>query len=382
MPVSVISWKSAPNVLAFRFPQSDFTTLSQLVVEESQEALVAVGGRFEGPFAAGTYSLNTKNFPFLEKFVNANFLGGKSPFAADVYFVQKSYSLDLKWGTPSAVQVLDPVYKIMLPVRAFGQYGIAIKNSRKFLTKLAGAISAFTTVTLGEHFRAMLIMEIKTAIGQYISQKNVSILDLAAFQSELAECVNARLAEAFDEFGLEFKRFAIASIGTDEDDRAVLKLRDALAQRAEMNIVGFNYQQMRSFDTLQTAAGNEGAGGMSSNLMGAGMGLALGAGLGGAFAGSALQAGTQAGIAQGIVCPKCSANNPAGTKFCSNCGNALNVSQTNSAPTQKCPYCSADVPAASKFCPNCGQKMKLVCAKCGVEVAPGTKFCPECGEKF
>lgn len=382
MAVEVIQWQFAPNVIACRFPETDFTTLSQLVVAESQEAVVSIGGRFEGPFSAGTYTLNTKNFPFLEKFVNAQFKDGKSPFKAEVYFVQKAYALDLKWGTPSAIQVRDPLYKVMLPVRAFGQYGMTIKNSRKFLTKLAGTLPAFTKATLSDHFRGMLVMEVKTFIGQYIAKRNVSVLDIVAHQSELADAVSQKLFDVFDEFGIGLSRFAIASISTDEEDPAVVKLRDALAQRAEMDIVGYDYRQMRSFDTLQTAAGNEGAGGVSSNLMGAGMGLALGAGFGTAMGAGAAQMGNPMAFSTSTVpCSKCGSQNPAGTKFCSNCGNPLALA----APKQEtaaCPKCGAAVPANSKFCPNCGNRLQMTCPKCGNSLASNTKFCPECGEKI
>jgi membrane protease subunit (stomatin/prohibitin family) len=44
-----------------------------------------------------------------------------------------------------------------------------------------------------------------------------------------------------------------------------------------MKIVGYNYQQERSLDVLETAAGNEGS---SGSLMGAGMGLGMGVGIG------------------------------------------------------------------------------------------------------
>ncbi len=62
-----------------------------------------------------------------------------------------------------------------------------------------------------------------------------------------------------------------------EDDPAVISLKTALAKRAEMGIVGFTYQQERSFDVLQTAAGNEGTAG---GVMGAGLGLGMGVGIG------------------------------------------------------------------------------------------------------
>ena len=46
-----------------------------------------------------------------------------------------------------------------------------------------------------------------------------------------------------------------------------------------MDIVGYNYQQERSFDTLEGAATNPGS--LQSGFMGTGLGLGMGFGLGG-----------------------------------------------------------------------------------------------------
>jgi len=48
-----------------------------------------------------------------------------------------------------------------------------------------------------------------------------------------------------------------------------------------------------------------------------------------------------------------------------------------------CPSCGKENPAGTKFCADCGGKMeadKRICA-CGAEVAPGIKFCGVCGAK-
>jgi len=76
-------------------------------------------------------------------------------------------------------------------------------------------------------------------------------------------------------------------------------------------------------------------------------------------------------------CTKCGALAPAGTKFCTECGAAMQQ------PTvAKCPKCGAEVGTA-KFCPECGTKIEQApakCKNCGAELK-GAKFCPECGTK-
>src|SRR3954463_356213 len=45
----------------------------------------------------------------------------------------------------------------------------------------------------------------------------------------------------------------------------------------------------------------------------------------------------------------------------------------------KCTQCQADNPAGMKFCGQCGSKLTPICAQCGTELPPGFKFCGACG---
>jgi class 3 adenylate cyclase/tetratricopeptide (TPR) repeat protein len=44
-----------------------------------------------------------------------------------------------------------------------------------------------------------------------------------------------------------------------------------------------------------------------------------------------------------------------------------------------CPQCQSENPAGMKFCGQCGAKLAAVCPKCATENPPGFKFCGECG---
>jgi class 3 adenylate cyclase/tetratricopeptide (TPR) repeat protein len=45
----------------------------------------------------------------------------------------------------------------------------------------------------------------------------------------------------------------------------------------------------------------------------------------------------------------------------------------------RCPACHADNPAGNRFCGQCGAALVPRCARCGADVAAGFKFCPHCG---
>ena len=77
--------------LIWRYPKRNFNTLSQLIVQESQEALFFSNGKALDLFGPGKYTLSTNNIPLLRNFINIP-TGGKSPFTCEVYFIDKRRS--------------------------------------------------------------------------------------------------------------------------------------------------------------------------------------------------------------------------------------------------------------------------------------------------
>lgn len=280
--IDFVKWDSANNELAWKFPSEELSTWTQLIVNESQEAYLLRGGVFEGPFGPGRHTLSTENIPIVRKLFGLPF-GGKSPFTAEVWYINKVANLNLLWGTPDPIQIIDPKYKILLPVRAHGQYAISIDNSKKFLRKLVGTVKTFDSDTLTEYFRGDLITRIKNEIGNIIIKNEVSPLEIANNLSFLSSEVFNVLKIDFESYGVKLEQFNINSINVPEDNQAVISVRNALSKKAEMGIVGFNYQQERSFDVMEAAASNEGS---SSEVLGAGLGLAMGAGIGNAMSSS------------------------------------------------------------------------------------------------
>jgi membrane protease subunit (stomatin/prohibitin family) len=426
--IDVVKWDASADLYAWKFPSEELSTWTQMIVSETQEAVFLSEGRMLGPFKAGRHTLDTKNFPVISKFFKIP-LGGKSPFTAEVWYVNKLMTLDVKWGTTDPIQLQDPKYKIMLPIRAFGQYGVQISDTKKFLKKLVGTLPSFDRKQLMSYFRGLLLTRAKNAIAKQIVKEKISILEISAYLDEISSALEAAIVPKLDEFGIKLINFFVKSINTPEDDPAVAKLKAALAKRAEMEIVGFNYQQERSFDTLETAAGNEGAG--QAGLMGAGMGLGMGVGMGGAMGGamgqmaenfqvkenhhcskcnSVIQPGakfcprcgqsTEGGVSTGekkndlVVCDKCGTEAQKGSKFCPKCGDpficcpkcgvdnpegSLTCRACGEPMPKNCGNCNQEVPGGSAFCPGCGNQMVKKCSKCNTNLKPDTKFCPDCG---
>lgn len=66
-----------------------------------------------GIFYPGTYTLVTENLPILKSLINLPF-GGKTPFSAEIYFINTTVRLDINWGTIDLIQLIDSKYYVKL----------------------------------------------------------------------------------------------------------------------------------------------------------------------------------------------------------------------------------------------------------------------------
>lgn len=274
--IDFVKWDGKNTDLVWKFPSEQLSTWTQLIVNESQEVILVKSGNYIGPLLAGKHTLDTINIPLLTSIIGIPF-GGRSPFTAEVWFVNKSINLGVKWGTADPIQIEDPKYNTILPVRAYGQYGIFIKNSLQFLKNIIGTTAFATTNDINNQIRAILISKLKAALARSIRSTETSIFDTNTKLDQLSRSTEKIINEELSTFGFEIVSFSISSISVPEDDHAVITLKKALAKKAEMGIIGYTYQQEKSFEVLNSAASNEGT---SSTIMGAGLGLGLGAGLG------------------------------------------------------------------------------------------------------
>ena len=193
--------------------------------------------------------------------------------------------LDNKWGTIKAINLEDPLYGIVVPARAFGQYGFKIVEPKNFLHTIVGTLKTFSAQQITEYFNGKVLSSISTILGKAIVQNKISLLQIAAFQDDLSEICRKTINEEFIKYGIELVNFYIMSINIPEDDTSLIKLKEAKELSMKVKTVGKDiYQMDRSFDVMEKAAGNEGSTGSMINAgLGLGAGLSLGNAMGNQF---------------------------------------------------------------------------------------------------
>lgn len=375
--LSVIKYEGNNDVFVWKHPDEDFSTASQLIVHESQEAIFFKNGAALDIFKAGRHTLKTQNIPLIRKLINLPF-DGESPFHCEVYFINKVHSMDILWGTSNPIPIQDAVYGIILPIGANGQFAVQIEDSSKFLVKMVGTINKFDQQNLVTAFRGILMTKIKDYIAKLFVKEKITFLEIHSHLDSISQAIKENLSADFTEYGIKLVNFNVNSIIVPENDPSYVQLKHALAKKAEMGVIGYNYSQERTYDVLEKAASNEGSGGeMIGAGMGLGMGVNLGNVLGTAMGGaiSSINTNILNENEENLTCKNCNATLPKNAKFCISCGEKVLFEDM-----MICPKCKKETKKGN-FCLYCGGKLINNCTKCGSTLQPNAKFCIECGQK-
>lgn len=229
--IDVIEYEGNSDVLVYKYPRSDFSTLSQLIVRESQEVILYKDGRMLDAFLPGKYTLHTGNIPLLSKLINLPF-GGNSPFKCDVFFVNKTIAMDYKWGTKTQTKVMDMHYQLMLDIGASGVVGIKVRNPYELMMKIVGTQSELRAESCLQFFRENISAKVKEYLGKVMRKPEMDFLLLETCLSDFSEAVKNQLNELFLDIGVELYNFVISSIQIPPEQYAVIQQGQYEIQRA------------------------------------------------------------------------------------------------------------------------------------------------------
>lgn len=382
----IIKYEGDNSTFIWKHPCEDFNSLTQLIVHESQEAVFMMNGQVLDIFGAGRYTLETQNIPKLGKLLNRT-TDDKTPFHCEVYYINKTEQMAIKWGTDSKVQYIEPTYGFPISIGASGEMALRAEDSKKLLLKLVGTENYLGQAKLVSFFRSFLMTRVKTYIAQVIKANAINIFEIDENLTAFSENIKKLLVNDFADYGVSLEQFFVTTIVKPDGasqyekfkslhfrqyaDIAEAKLRqqvsvidaqteaqktiiDSQAQATKRRQEGYTYQQERGFDVASEVARNEAVGQMTN--LGVGLGTMAGVG----------------GVVGGVV------------------GNAVGDALNNATQTKTemgeafCDNCGAKLVPGSAFCDECGTavlKANDICANCGYKFERPGKFCPKCGTK-
>lgn len=229
----IIKYEGDNNTFIWKHPCEDFNSLTQLIVHESQEAVFFMNGQALDLFGAGRYTLETQNIPKLGKLLNRA-TGDQTPFHCEVYFINKTVQMALKWGTDSKVRYIDPESGLPLELGASGEMNLCVSDSRKLLIKLVGTMNGIAwgderdgfTKSLQNSFRPLISAAVKSNLASSIKSLNINILEIDEHLTELGDILHKKVLPGFEEYGLTIPQFFLTNVVLPEDDPNFKRVRE------------------------------------------------------------------------------------------------------------------------------------------------------------
>lgn len=435
--IDVIKYEGGNDTFVYKHESEDFNTGSQLIVHESQEAVFFRDGKAMDRFGAGKYTLETESMPLMKGFFK-KIASGPSQFHAEVYFINLSTIMGVKWGTDSKVRMYDPASGLHLEIGAFGEFNIRIADSGKVLLKLVGTElglkkedvlggSGYTNASVSGKFRALVMTKVKSLLPKVIRENNIDILEVDEHLDEISEIIRKEINRSFESYGLVLPEFYVTNIDTPDNDPNYRRLKQQHAERylriqeerikqaeaearrgrvmveaetaADVKLVGVKAEEESIRRMAYAEAEKTRAEGLAkADAMKAqgysyqqetqrqvGVAIASNESSGGAGGiGSAMSGVVQAGIGIGAAVSVGKATVGMMNGVMSDVQGETASAPSNSASGWTCPSCGA-TGNDGKFCKECGTKKPepvstWKCPNCGAEGNDG-KFCKECGCK-
>jgi membrane protease subunit (stomatin/prohibitin family) len=264
---SVIKYEGDNDTFVWKHPVEDFNIGSQLIVHESQEAIFFRDGQALDTFVSGRYTLETQSIPLINNLYNSQ-LEPSGMFHSEVYFINMTTQMAIKWGTDSKVRLFDPATNIPIEIGARGEFNIRVADSRRLLLRLVGTegglnrsillVSGYdmtpsaepqtnvygvavnpvipyaeqpaTSKTSG-YFRSFIMTRVKSHLARTIKESQINILEIDEHLDELSINLQNRINEGLAEYGLVLSEFFVEQIQTPDDDPNYKLLKQ---QHAEM----------------------------------------------------------------------------------------------------------------------------------------------------
>lgn len=206
------------DTVVWRFPrhENEIKMGARLTVQEGQVAVLVDQGRLADVFGPGRYTLEAETLPVLS-FLRGWRPGHRSPFRAEVYFVNTRVFADVKWDTQNPIMIRDAEFG-MVRVRAFGHLALRVTDPAALLRELVGTDPRFRAAEVVDHLRRLIVGRLAEALAG----AGIPVLDLAGDQDALGMRLAGILSEELAPAGVTVPQLIIEGISLPpEVERAV-----------------------------------------------------------------------------------------------------------------------------------------------------------------
>jgi membrane protease subunit (stomatin/prohibitin family) len=202
-------------------------------------------------FIVGPYdqTIKTANFPILSSIVGAAF-GGASPFQAEIYFINLSGNIQVKFGIPY-FDVFDPRFlDFAVPMAARGTITFNVTDYKGFI-KLNRLIN-FELDDFNKQIKDAVTKYVKGIITNIPSDKGIPVLQMEKKLLEINDLIAAYLKPRMEnDFGVNMKGFDLATIDVDKESEGYAELRKVTAEQTTKTTVAQTDVNIKNMQDMQ-----------------------------------------------------------------------------------------------------------------------------------
>ncbi len=211
-----------------------------VVVPFTHEAICVKDGVADNVWQSGRYTLETDK-RFLEQDIR-------------FYFINKSTVVAVNWGTPSQIDVIDPVFEMPVKFGANGEIKLSVSDSKKFLYKVVGVSDGITANGVAGFFRNKIALLFNTHLAKHMSEYKISYFELAERLQAMSAFLKESLSGEFEAYGLQIDDFIINGIKISEDTLETFRKDAELVRRLKVRGETFEKLRQESRDAKESEA--------------------------------------------------------------------------------------------------------------------------------
>ncbi len=204
----------------------------------------------------------------------------------EILFMSKTAKLKLLWGTANKFLMFDGLLQENYHVGMSGDFEVQIGDPRKCYLYLVGVANDLTSDVLQERLMSNVVSILEDVVTNYVEQNKVLFNQLTLCKKEIANKVLRILGQNL------LSEYGITVFS--------FNIANIIIEKEDCDKLDRAYKQIKKTDNF--------------------------------------------------VCRKCGAVLKENDKFCSVCGNRVEIGK-------KCPKCFAENPDDAKFCSSCGEKL-------------------------
>jgi len=185
----------------------------------------------EGPFDE---TIKTANFPVLSSIIGLAY-GGDTPFQAEVYFINLSGVVQIKFGVPY-FDVYDPRFlDFGVPMSVRGTLTFNIVDYKDFIKK--HRLINFSLEDLNTQIKDAVVKRVKSIVANAPTDYQIPVLQIERRIADISDIIQEKVkADLADDFGIAVKRFDVGTIDVDKESEGYTELRRVTAAQQEKTI--------------------------------------------------------------------------------------------------------------------------------------------------